>query len=285
MIALISDIHSNLEAFTAVLDDLDGVDKILCAGDIVGYGPNPNECCELVREHDITSVQGNHDLACSCYEEVVSGTGDLPEEQRSLAKATVEEMNEIARECARWTYHELTEENREYLRNLPLQIHHQDLTMVHGSVGSDYEKLNTYIDEKFAASSGSGGELTPDEFYRQLLDSVQSKVLVVGHTHIPSRGYFFKRRSPILSALPFFGRERWVVNPGSVGQPRSGKQATYASVSVPLFPYLRLQASFRYLEKNVKHYEIEYDREKTLHKIETKEGFNEKMKFMLSRWL
>ena len=285
MVTLVSDIHGNLEALTAVLEDMRRTDKILCAGDIVGYGPNPNECCNLVREHEMLAVQGNHDIVCACYGELTSGETDLPEAKRNLAKETMDEMNEIARECAAWTYEELTEENREFLKSLPLERREDDVSMVHGSVGSDYDKLNTYIDEKFASSAGEGGELTPDEFYRQLLDTVEAKVLVVGHTHIPSKGYFFKHRYPILSMLPFFATERWVVNPGSVGQPRSGHDATYATVSMPIFPYLRLQASFRYLEKRVKHYSVPYDRETTLQKIEDNPGFNDKMTFMLSRWL
>ena len=284
MIAVISDIHANLEAFQAVLQHMGSVREIYCAGDIVGYGPNPNECCEIIRERDIKCVMGNHDIVCANYARLDTANCPLDEDMRKLAIHTRDEMNEIARAVAEWTYHELTEENRQFLRNLPIQRKEKDMTVIHGAVGTKYDMLNTYLDEKFNRSSAGGAEMTPEDFYREMLDEVQSKVLMVGHTHIPSKGYFFKHNS-FLSMLPFLARERWVVNPGSVGQPRKGRKASYALITMPIFPYFKLRASFHYLERNVKHHSVPYDRKKTVQKIETKEGFDEKMRFMLSRWL
>ena len=258
MIALLSDIHGNLEALNAVLEHIGSVKDIYCAGDIVGYGPNPNECCEILRERDVKCVMGNHDIVCANYARLDTANCPLDEEMRQLAINTRDEMNEIARAVAEWTYHELTEENRELLSNLPIQRKEKDMT--------------------------GGAEMTPEDFYREMLDEVQSKILVVGHTHIPSKGYFFKHNS-FLSMLPFLARERWVINPGSVGQPRKGRKASYALISMPIFPYFKLRASFHYLERNVKHHSVPYDRKKTIQKIESKEGFDEKMRFMLSRWL
>lgn len=284
LIAVISDVHANLEALRAVLEEMGSVKEMYCAGDIVGYGPNPNECCEIVQERNIKCVMGNHDIVCATYGELESDNCPLDDHVRELAISTRDEMNEIARGTAEWTYAELTEENREWLRGLPLELKEKDTTVIHGSVGSDYDRLNTYLDEKFNMSSAGGAEMSPDDFYREMLDEVESKVLIVGHTHIPSKGYFFKHNS-LLAALPFFARERWVVNPGSVGQPRKGRKANYALITMPIFPYFKIRASFHYLERNVKHHTVAYDRQKTIEKIQRTRGFDEKMRFMLTRWL
>jgi len=284
LIAVMSDIHANLEALQAVLRHMGSADSIFCAGDIVGYGPNPNECCELVRSRGIKCVMGNHDIVCANLGYLDREDPTLSEEQKQLTRVSLDGMNEVARLSAEWTHEQLTEENRQFLRGLPLEIKESDITMLHGSVGSDYEKLNTYLDEKFAETTSRKGRMTPDEFYAEMLDAVQSKVLVVGHTHIPTRGYYFVH-GWLLAALPFLARERWVLNPGSVGQPRRGTKATYATITIPTFPYLKLRATFHYLERNVKQYAVEYDRETTVRKIQTVPGLHETARFMLARWM
>jgi len=284
LIAVISDIHGNLEALEAVLGHIGKADAIYCAGDIVGYGPNPNECCQILREQGVKSVMGNHDIVCANLGHLDERDTTLDEAQKELTRVTWNEMNEIAQKAAQWTHEQLTEQNRQYLRSLPLEIRENEMTLVHGSVGSDYEKLNTYLDEKFEQSSSREGELTLDEFYAELIEAVQSKILIVGHTHIPVRGYFFIRRG-LLRAFPFLACERWVINPGSVGQPRKGRDACYALIKMPLFPYLKLRATFHYLERNVKHFSVAYDRARTIAKIERAEGLEDKVRFMLSRWM
>ena len=284
MIAIISDTHGNLEALEAVMDRIGSADAIYCAGDIVGYGPNPNECCQILRERGIKSVMGNHDIVCANLGHLDPDDTTLDERRRELTRVTWGEMNEIAQKAAQWTSEQLTEENRQYLRSLPLELRENGMTIVHGSVGTDYEKLNTYLDEKFEQSSSREGELTLDEFYAEMVEAVQSKILIVGHTHIPTMGYFFVRGG-VLRALPFLARERWVINPGSVGQPRKGRDATYAVMRVPLFPYLKVRATFHYLERNVKQFSVAYDRARTIAKIESADGLEEKVRFMLSRWM
>ena len=117
---VLSDIHGNLEALKAVLRRAGDGSPIYCAGDIVGYGPDPNACCEILRERGVLAVQGNHDLVCACYGYLEERNDRLQERQRKLAATTLEEMNTIARESSRWTFEVLTEENRRWLRDLPL---------------------------------------------------------------------------------------------------------------------------------------------------------------------
>ena len=100
--AVISDIHSNLEALTASLNEIDRIkaDKIVCLGDIVGYNPNPNECVELLRERNIQCVMGNHDSR-------VAGLEDASD------------FNLLAARAIEWTQSVLTQENRDFLTALP----------------------------------------------------------------------------------------------------------------------------------------------------------------------
>lgn len=119
MISIISDIHANLEALVAVLDDIKkrGISEIYCCGDIVGYGANPNECIKLVRENNIISTMGNHDFLATNPDEINK----------------IEELDWAASESLKWTASVLTEESRNYLRNLPRFLRINDLYIVHGS--------------------------------------------------------------------------------------------------------------------------------------------------------
>lgn len=287
MITIISDVHGNLEALEAVLQKAGSRAVIYCAGDIVGYGPNPNECCEILRSRGVRAVQGNHDLVCATCGYLDGEGGPLGEKERRLAVTTLAEMNTIAQESCRWTFGVLTEENRRWLRELPLIRREGNATIIHGSPGSDYHKLNTYLQEKFETASsrvGSEGRFGFSEFCRELVEEVKSRVLIVGHTHISCKGYVFRHRFPVY-VLPFLNRESWVINPGSVGQPREGWRASFATVKFPLFPYLRVRASFQLLENNVKIYRVPYQRKRTIRKIEEAEGLDDKAKVMLANWI
>lgn len=114
--AIISDIHSNLEALQAALDHIDtlNVDGIVCLGDVVGYGPNPNECIELVQLRCQNTVKGNHDAAAVDLMEAVY-------------------MNKLAREAAVWTHDKLTPASKEFLTKLPLVTSIPNATLVHAS--------------------------------------------------------------------------------------------------------------------------------------------------------
>ena len=116
MIAVISDIHGNLEALEAVLDDArrEEAEVVISLGDVVGYGADPNECMSRVKAEAKVSVLGNHDAA-AC---------DLRE---------AENFNDIAREAIRWTQERLTPENRDILQSVPLEFVERDARFVHAS--------------------------------------------------------------------------------------------------------------------------------------------------------
>ncbi|GAH83966.1 unnamed protein product, partial [marine sediment metagenome] len=115
--AIIADIHANLAAFTAVLNDIErrgGVEEMWCLGDVVGYGPDPHQCIELLRQHNHVCIAGNHDWA-------------------AIGKLSLSEFNPDAAAACRWTVQQLSPEDVDYLESLPLVIEKGDFTLVHGS--------------------------------------------------------------------------------------------------------------------------------------------------------
>jgi len=243
MIAVISDIHGNLEALEAVLAQIDDADEILCAGDIVGYGPNPNECCELIRERGIKSVQGNHDFVCANLDRLDAPDESFPDEDRELCRRLFTEKNVAAKEASCWTNKVLTEQNKEFLRRLPLQFTCNGITVLHGTPGSKWDLLNEYL---------LPGQCRP-EFVRQ----VEGDILVVGHSHVPIR------------------TER-IVNPGSVGQPRDRNwRASYATFEGAWYRFTYIadgDMSFRVISQLVTIHRVEYDVGKTARKIKAQKG-------------
>lgn len=186
--AIISDIHSNLEAFLAVLVEIgkSGADRIICLGDIVGYGASPNECVDIIRERQIMSLIGNHDKAACGITEPYN-------------------FNPAARRAALWTRGELTPENREYLGGLPEEGMIDGFMIVHGSP-SDPDR---YILSEYDAA---------EEF--PLLG--EYKLCFFGHTHVSvlyslSGGEVEATRAEGVRIREGFA---YLVNPGSVGQPR-----------------------------------------------------------------
>lgn len=147
-LGLISDIHANLPALDTALEELGSVDRYACPGDIVGYGPHPNECIERVRALDAVTVAGNHELIV---------LGELPEEG----------IHPWAVQTLRWTRKELTAENRDWIAALPhTTAVEPGITMAHGSL----DDPRTYV--KTTA-------LARDELER--LDP--GEILILGHTH------------------------------------------------------------------------------------------------------
>jgi predicted phosphodiesterase len=191
---VISDIHANLEAFQAVLDTAGPWGAILFLGDLVGYGPSPNECADLLRSLDgVTSVVGNHDVA-------------------ALGEIDLADFNDNARIAAEWTQREMTGATRDYLRSLA-QIEQIDgITTVHGS---PRDPVWEYLDQP---------EQAPENFAR-----LTTPVCFVGHTHVPR--IFSQDPDTKEAAVHVPDAEagfrtgdgiRRIVNPGSVGQPRDG---------------------------------------------------------------
>ncbi len=199
--AIIGDIHANLAAFTAVLDDIEhqgGAEKVWCLGDVVGYGPDPHECIKLLRQINHVCVAGNHDWA-------------------AIGKIDTAAFNPDAAAACHWTAKQLTSADVVYLENLPLVIEEDDFTLVHGS---PREPIWEYL-----VSTG----IAQENFAY-----FKSQFCLVGHSHVSlvfsynengtcSAGHFLPN---IKLAL---GESRLIINPGAVGQPRDGNpQASYA---------------------------------------------------------
>ncbi len=188
--AIISDIHSNLEALQAVLKDIKKrrIKNIFCLGDIVGYGANPNECIELCSKESDAIIAGNHDWA-------------------TINKTDVSNFNKIALAAVKWTKDNTKPENIKKLHELPLTSKVDDLLLVHAT--PDHPEEWHYL-------------FTLEEFEREF-SHFDEQLCFVGHSHIPSaafqdaNGYTdFLRDNP----FPIIKNRKYIVNVGSVGQPR-----------------------------------------------------------------
>ncbi|AHY45810.1 Calcineurin-like phosphoesterase superfamily domain [Rubrobacter radiotolerans] len=197
MYAVISDIHGNFEALEAVLRDVpEGVEEIYCLGDVIGYGASPNECCEAVREREMPTITGNHDLAVT----------DL---STDLAW-----FNPVAARAVLWTRERLTEENARFLRERPRMMQRRDALFVHGSVRDP--------DEYIVNTSSAEANL-------QVLREEYSNIPVCfyGHTHVKAIAPPPPESEEGGDVLDLSSGGPFLVNPGSVGQPRDGD--TFAS--------------------------------------------------------
>lgn len=192
--AIMSDIHSNLSALEEALRVAEEakVDRYLCLGDIVGYGPSPNECCELVRSLPGMFIRGNHDEAAI-----------QPGKEMWFTPA--------ARACITWTREQLTAENLAFLESLPEQEVVEGAIMCHGSIPNP-DLYTTTPEEALLSFQVMGGQLT---FF--------------GHTHY-AEWFRYNRNSelPVEEPRPRggflrLGRDsQFMINPGAVGQPRDG---------------------------------------------------------------
>jgi predicted phosphodiesterase len=194
---ILSDIHANVTALQAALAAAEGRwDRAICLGDIVGYGPDPNEALDLVRTLNPTIIRGNHDKA-ACGETDAS------------------DFNPVARVAAEWTTKQLRPENLEFLRALPAGPAQMDtLTFVHGAVADEDE----YI-------------FAPAQALDSLLES-PSAVTFFGHTHFQGGFSYRDGRLEMIQLKPRAGANfaalqlekgtRYLLNPGSIGQPRDG---------------------------------------------------------------
>ena len=199
--AVLSDIHSNLEALTAVLDALtpERIDRYLCLGDIVGYGAEPGACLARLEACGAVIVGGNHDLAC-------------------VGKFDLGWFNEAARSAVLWTRDQLSCTELDALRRLPLTATVEPCTLVHGTLRHP---------ERFEYLVEAGQAL-------DTLAACRTLMCLVGHTHLPFFLEYDRRRRRItrlltragdLTEIPFTDDAdamRYLVNPGSVGQPRDG---------------------------------------------------------------
>lgn len=198
-VLLLTDIHANLVALEAVVADAGPVDAVWCLGDTVGYGPRPNECGAWVREHAAVTVIGNHDVA-------------------ALGRLDLDEFNAPARAAAAWTIDRLTPATRDWLAALPERASERDHLLVHGS---PRQPIWEYL-LSAAQAAASFAHFDDD-------------ICFVGHTHLPALFAARPARSGATLARPAHGETvalrggRFIVNPGSVGQPRDGDpRAAYA---------------------------------------------------------
>lgn len=193
---ILSDLHSNREALEAVLADArGGYERIVCCGDLAGYGPDPNPVIDWARENLHAVIRGNHDRGCS-------GMEDL------------EWFNPVARAASEWTLAQLTEVNLNYLRSLPAgPLNIDNFQLIHGSPMDEDEYLVSLGDA------------------RNVFPYLEAGIAFFGHTHLQggyvwTRGQYFS-----IPRMEFFQTARWqkleedgtwLINPGSVGQPRDG---------------------------------------------------------------
>lgn len=195
--AIFGDIHANLEALEAVLEDADAQDctDAVCLGDIVGYASNPIECLNVVRDLDCPVVKGNHD------EEAVMTT-------------SLEGLNPLAKHAMEWTRSQIDPDSRDYLVNMKLVRQVKDFTIVHATL--DTPGGWTYVTNKFDAMASFSYQFTQLCFY--------------GHTHTP-RIYVKSDTVEALDDMEIkleMGR-KYFINVGSTGQPRDGDwRASYA---------------------------------------------------------
>ncbi len=200
--AFISDIHGNLTAFEEVLHSIDtiGVDGIICLGDVVGYGPFPGECLDLVAEKCVYCVQGNHDRAV-------------------IDETEADRFNTSARLAIEVTKDLLEPRHLDQIREMPLAGDLDEITVSHAN--PVYDVPTDYIHDQTLAAMAYGG--------------FENTCLFVGHTHIPIAfgtpdiGYAEVKSNAVRVALlppglplHLASAYRYILNPGSVGQPRDG---------------------------------------------------------------
>ena len=223
-VLLISDIHANLPALEAVLKEAKkiGFDEIWCAGDIVGYYPWPNEVAQWVRENVNRCVMGNHDA-------IVAGL------------VSPEYFSSAAYEAILWTLKELDEENRAFISSLPLYEEIESTFLVHDT---PLEPMSMYY------------ILSPQEALEVFRNTPYGKI-IYGHTHIPVLYGYNGRELKVISNLDGYKLEegfRYMLNPGSVGQPRDG---------VPLASFVVWDTDKGLLF----HKRVDFDKEKVLKEV------------------
>jgi predicted phosphodiesterase len=226
---IVSDIHSNWQALQAVLSHAESRwDQVLCCGDLVGYGADPNLVTDWVRSHCAHTVRGNHDKA-------------------SLDREDLEWFNPVARAAAEWTCGALTPENSAFLATLPRgPAVIEDFEIVHGSPIDE--------DEYLVAASDAG----------EAFAYLERRLAFFGHTHL--QGGFVWNRARVETIPSFIAAQNpdgveldpecaYLINPGSVGQPRDGDpRAAYAiyDSSRKLLTYLRTEYDVESAQRRIK---------------------------------
>lgn len=193
-IAAITDVHANLPALEAVLGAIDasGFEEIWCLGDVVGYGAEPDACANLVRERCDVCLVGNHDLAV-------------------LGGLDIASFSEAAAEAVSWTRDNVSERTLAFLRELEPSRERRDVGLFHAS---PTDPVWEYVLSSEQAEAG--------------MDAHASRIALIGHSHValfftrPEQGAETRGAQASDSALLELSDGEWLINPGSVGQPRDG---------------------------------------------------------------
>ena len=220
--ALLGDIHANLEGLTTVLEHAatQGVTHFACVGDIVGYNANPVECLKIIRDLNCPVVRGNHDHYCSHDEDL---TGFHP----------------LAADVVDWTRRQLSDDDREYLRNLRFIAPVETFTIVHSTL--DTPEMWGYVFDPLEAESNFNYQATSVCFY--------------GHTHVPLAFEKYNGvRSGRYTKLKVMLGHKYFINVGSVGQPRDGD---------PRCAYV----TYDMIKNEIELHRLEYDLRTTQQKI------------------
>ena len=234
---IFGDVHGNLEGLRAVLfalaEERPKIDTYICTGDIVGYGADPNACCQTLKALGAICLFGNHDQAC-------------------LGMVNLEWFNAYARAAAEWTSAQLDPEHREWLATLPPTRRVGELMIVHSSLPDPWRWI--YI--------------TSPALAEETFKACDQQVIFVGHTHI-AEAYRMKTGGPAVRASLHHGgvitvdfSSRYLINPGSCGQPRDqNPDASYAvydtearKVTVKRVPYDVEQAAAKIVEAGLPAY-------------------------------
>ncbi len=224
-ILVISDIHANLTAFETVLEHCQGEwDFVWCLGDVVGYGPDPNECVERLQQLPMLCLAGNHDWA-------------------ALNRLDARTFNPDARRAVEWTQATLTAANTRFLEELPVTFVIGDYTLVHAS---PREPVWEYILEPNIATLNFPHFETPYCF--------------VGHTHQPVIYSLKDEAAKAQSALPRYNAphhlngQRQIINPGSIGQPRDqNPEAAYGILDMAsgVFEHRRIAYNIKAVQRRM----------------------------------
>lgn len=222
---IISDIHGNLEALEVVLHELRRMEKLICLGDIVGYGPNPNECVKRIRDLNIPIVAGNHDKAV-------------------VGEVALTWFNRNAADAVRWTQGVITQENLEYLKSLPEVLEEDDFQIVHGSLRNPLEEYITSISEALPT-----------------FERMVKPLCFIGHSHVPlfiARKHDGNYDGRVLldgEEVLVEDYEKVIVNVGAVGQPRDGdSRASYGiyDSKTKIFSQHRVEYNIKAVQEKMK---------------------------------
>lgn len=227
MKAIISDIHSNLEAFRAVLSDIKnrGINEIICLGDVVGYGPNPKECIDIVKNIAEFTILGNHDEA-ALFESEAKYFNYRAKAAIEWTRNQLEDERDVFKHSERWSF--LGELQRSHEENYILYVH-----------GSPRNPVKEYI---FPEDVIYNPEKMEDIF------SFVNHIAFIGHTHLP--GVFREDRlywSPkeLNNKYEISHNKRSIINIGSVGQPRDGNpEASYGILNNSSVTFCRVPYDF-----------------------------------------